>query len=146
VGFIREKGKATAREVQWSPEAGSSLLRWRLGFLWTFNSGLGGFFLLAMHFTGFLRWTGIVCTFIGGREQSWEHFAHQPCGRSIRLCISPLGCRNAVYNSLSGCRNAGPHLFRIQEWYCSPWGMGYSLICLRSPDPTEAMIRESAAD
>jgi hypothetical protein len=27
VGFIREKGKATAREVQWSPEAGSSLLR-----------------------------------------------------------------------------------------------------------------------
>jgi hypothetical protein len=27
VGFIREKGKAIAREVQWSPEAGSSLLR-----------------------------------------------------------------------------------------------------------------------
>jgi hypothetical protein len=27
VGFIREKGKATAREAQWSPEAGSSLLR-----------------------------------------------------------------------------------------------------------------------
>jgi hypothetical protein len=27
VGFIREKGKATAREVQQSPEAGSSLLR-----------------------------------------------------------------------------------------------------------------------
>jgi hypothetical protein len=27
VGFIREKGKATAREVQWSPEASSSLLR-----------------------------------------------------------------------------------------------------------------------
>jgi hypothetical protein len=27
VGFIREKGKATAREVQCSPEAGSSLLR-----------------------------------------------------------------------------------------------------------------------
>jgi hypothetical protein len=25
VGFIREKGKATAREVQWSPEAGGSL-------------------------------------------------------------------------------------------------------------------------
>jgi hypothetical protein len=24
VGFIREKGKATAREVQWSPEAGSA--------------------------------------------------------------------------------------------------------------------------
>jgi hypothetical protein len=27
VGFIREKGKATARELQWSPEAGSVLLR-----------------------------------------------------------------------------------------------------------------------
>jgi hypothetical protein len=27
VGFIRENGKATAREVQWSPEAISSLLR-----------------------------------------------------------------------------------------------------------------------
>jgi hypothetical protein len=27
VGFIREKGKATAREVQWSPETGNSLLR-----------------------------------------------------------------------------------------------------------------------
>jgi hypothetical protein len=27
VGFIREKGKATARELQWSPEAGSALLR-----------------------------------------------------------------------------------------------------------------------
>jgi hypothetical protein len=27
VGFIREKGKATAREVHWSPEASSSPLR-----------------------------------------------------------------------------------------------------------------------
>jgi hypothetical protein len=27
VGFIREKGKATAREVQQSPESSSSLLR-----------------------------------------------------------------------------------------------------------------------
>jgi hypothetical protein len=27
VGFIREKGKATAREAQRSPEAGRSLLR-----------------------------------------------------------------------------------------------------------------------
>jgi hypothetical protein len=27
VGFIREKGKAIAREVQWSPEAGGSLHR-----------------------------------------------------------------------------------------------------------------------
>jgi hypothetical protein len=35
VGFIREKGKAGA--VQWSPETGGFLLRWRLGFLWTFH-------------------------------------------------------------------------------------------------------------
>jgi hypothetical protein len=27
IGFIREKGKATAREVQQSPEAGNSLVR-----------------------------------------------------------------------------------------------------------------------
>jgi hypothetical protein len=27
VGFIREKGKATAKVLQWSPEAGDSLLR-----------------------------------------------------------------------------------------------------------------------
>jgi hypothetical protein len=27
VEFIREKGKATAREVQWSPETSNSLLR-----------------------------------------------------------------------------------------------------------------------
>jgi hypothetical protein len=30
------KGKATAREVQWSPETSNFLLRWRLGFLWMF--------------------------------------------------------------------------------------------------------------
>jgi hypothetical protein len=36
VGFIREKGKATARELQRSPEAGGSLHRRRLGVLWIF--------------------------------------------------------------------------------------------------------------
>jgi hypothetical protein len=36
VGFIREKGKATARELQHSLEAGGSRHRGRLGFLWTF--------------------------------------------------------------------------------------------------------------
>jgi hypothetical protein len=90
---------------------------------------LGGTFSLAMHFKGFLKWTGLVIIFIGGREQSWEHFAHQPCGRFIRLCISSLGCRNA-----------GLHLLRMQEWYRSPWGMGDSLICLRSPDPTHSPL------
>jgi hypothetical protein len=82
------------------------------GFYGRYKSGLGGKrFSLVMHFTGFLRWTGIVSTFIGGREQSWEHFAYQPCGRSVRLCISSFGWRNA-----------GLHLLRMQEWYCSPWG------------------------
>jgi hypothetical protein len=28
-------------------------------------------------------------------KQSWEHLAHQPCGRSIRPCMSSSGCRNA---------------------------------------------------
>jgi hypothetical protein len=78
------------------------LLGWRLGFYECFNSRLGGFLSLAMHFKVFLRWIGFDCTFIGEREQSWECFAHQPCGRSIRLCISPLGWRNA-----------GLHLLRI---------------------------------
>jgi hypothetical protein len=27
IGFIREKGKATAKILQWNPEAGNSLLR-----------------------------------------------------------------------------------------------------------------------
>jgi hypothetical protein len=112
--------------VQQSPEVGNSLFRWRLGlFMDVLTLGWGWGFSLAVHFTGFLRWTGIITTFIGGREQSWEHFAHQPCGKSTRLCISSLGCRNA-----------GLQLLRMQECYCPPWGMGYSLICLRSPDPT----------
>jgi hypothetical protein len=36
VGFVREKGKATVRAVQRNLETSSSLLRWRLGLLWTF--------------------------------------------------------------------------------------------------------------
>jgi hypothetical protein len=61
VGFIREKGKATAREVQWSPEAGSSLLEsegW--GFYGRFNSGLGGF-LIGLAFQGLsqVSWFGL---------------------------------------------------------------------------------------
>jgi hypothetical protein len=68
VGFIRKKGKATAREVQRSPEAHGSLHRWRLGSLWTFQLWVRGGFSLARHFKGFLRWTGLVCTFIGGGE------------------------------------------------------------------------------
>jgi hypothetical protein len=58
-GFIREKGKAIAWEVQWSLEAGNLLLRWRLGFYGRSNSGLGRFFSLAVDswaFSGELVW------------------------------------------------------------------------------------------
>jgi hypothetical protein len=86
------------------------------GFYGRFNSGLGGFFSLAMDlqaFSGELVW---FAPLLGDRKQSWEHFAHQPCGRSIRPCIFSLGCWNAVYNSLSGSRDAGLYLpLRVQE-------------------------------
>jgi hypothetical protein len=54
VGFIREKGKATARKVQqaWKPVARCTGEGW--GFYRCFNSGLGGFFSLA--FSGELVW------------------------------------------------------------------------------------------
>jgi hypothetical protein len=83
-----KKGKVTAREVQWNPETSNSLLR------------LGGFFSLGVDlqaFSGELVW---FAPLLGEGKQSWEHFAHQLCGRSIRPCIFSLGCRNAVYNSL----------------------------------------------
>jgi hypothetical protein len=56
VGFISEKGKATAREVQQSPETGNLLLRWRLGFYGCFNSGVGG---------GVSHWPWIFLAFLG---------------------------------------------------------------------------------
>jgi hypothetical protein len=59
VGFIREKGKATAKVLQRSQKlvAGCSGEGW--GFYGRFNSGLGGFFSLAMDsraFSGELVW------------------------------------------------------------------------------------------
>jgi hypothetical protein len=92
VGFIREKGKATARACSRAqkPVAHCSGEGW--GFYGRFNSGLGGFFSLAMDlqaFSGELVW---FAPLLGDRKQSWEHFAHQPCGRSIRPCIFSLGC------------------------------------------------------
>jgi hypothetical protein len=44
IGFIREEGKATDREVQWSPEAGNSLYSEGWGFYGHPSSELGGFF------------------------------------------------------------------------------------------------------
>jgi hypothetical protein len=60
----------------------------------------------------FLRQTGSFAPYWGRGNNLDEYFAYQPCARSIRLCISSLRCRNAVYNYLSGCRNAD---FRMQE-------------------------------
>jgi hypothetical protein len=54
VGFIREEGKATAREVQQSPEAGGWLLGEGWGFYGCSNSELG-VFLIGHGFVGFLR-------------------------------------------------------------------------------------------
>jgi hypothetical protein len=79
-------------------------------------------------FSGELIW---FAPLLGQGQQSWEHFAHQPCGRSIRLCIFSLECRNMDLQ----------HPPRVQE--CRPltpqdagmiWlsrGDGI-LICLRS--------------
>jgi hypothetical protein len=104
VGFIREKGKATARELQWSPEASSSLLRWRLMFeLWVWV-GVRWALFIGCGSAGFLRWTGLFAPYWWGK-QSWDHFAHQSCGRSMRPCISSSGRRNAVYSSFSGCKS-----------------------------------------
>jgi hypothetical protein len=78
VGFIRKKRKARVRELQRSPEAGG----W--GFYGCFNSGLGGFFSLAMDswaFSGELVWFAPLL----GEGNNLEHFAHQPCGRSVSL-------------------------------------------------------------
>jgi hypothetical protein len=44
----------------------------------------------------------------------------------MQIYNSLSGCKNAVYNSFSGCRNDS----------VLHGGMGYSLICLKSPDPT----------
>jgi hypothetical protein len=66
VGFIREKGKATAKVLQQSPArkpvARCSGEGW--GFYGRFNSGLGGFFSLAMDSRA------LVCPLLGEGKQS----------------------------------------------------------------------------
>jgi hypothetical protein len=64
------------------------------GFYGCTSSELGGFFSWAVDsqtFSGELVW---LAPLLGEEKQSWEHFAHQPCGRSSRPCIFFLGCRN----------------------------------------------------
>jgi hypothetical protein len=64
-------------------------------------------FSLAMHFTGFLRCTAIVSSFIGGGETILRALCSSALWQIYQTLYLSLGCRNAVYNSLSGCRNAG---------------------------------------
>jgi hypothetical protein len=59
VGFIREKEKATAREVQHSPKSVTRCSGEGWGFYGRFNSRLGGFFSLTVDspaFSGKLVW------------------------------------------------------------------------------------------
>jgi hypothetical protein len=92
------------------------------GFYGRFNSGLGGFFSLAVDFAGFLRWTGLVCIFIGGGETILRAF----CSSALWQIYQTL----CLFFRMQKC--SLQHLLRMQEWFCCPWGMGYSLICLRS--------------
>jgi hypothetical protein len=72
------------------------------GFYGHFNSGLGDFHWLCISqaFLGEL----VQLALLLGEGTILRAFTHQPCGRSIRFCISCLGCRNA-----------GFHLLRVQE-------------------------------
>jgi hypothetical protein len=53
VGFIRERGKATAKTLQRSPKLVARCTDESWGFYGRFNSGLGGFFSLAMDLWAF---------------------------------------------------------------------------------------------
>jgi hypothetical protein len=59
----------------------------------------------------------------------WQIYQTQYLLFRMQKCrfTTPQGAGMQVYNSF---------LLRVQESQCPPWGMGYSLICLRSPDPT----------
>jgi hypothetical protein len=63
----------------------------------------------------------------------WQIYQTQYLLFRMQKCrfTTPQGAGMQVYNSF---------LLRVQESQCPPWGMGYSLICLRSPDPTTALV------
>jgi hypothetical protein len=71
VRFIREKGKATARAVQWSPETSSSCSGEGWGFYRRFNSALGGLFSLAVYLLVWLSQVScLFCPLLGEGKQS----------------------------------------------------------------------------
>jgi hypothetical protein len=73
-------------------------------------------------FSGELVW---FAPLLGKGKQSWEHFAHQPCGRSIRPFIFSLGWRSAFYNSLSGAGMQASNSSACRNDTALPAGMGY---------------------
>jgi hypothetical protein len=100
VGFISEKGKATAGACSgaWKLLAHCSGEGW--GFYGRFNwvwVRVRWALFIGCGFVGFPRWTDLFAPFfcVCVCEQSWKHFAHQPCGRALRPCIFSSGCRNA---------------------------------------------------
>jgi hypothetical protein len=112
VGFIREKGKATARTCSGArkPVALCSGKDW--SFYGRSNSGLGGFFSLAMDSQVFLD--ELVCLpLIGGGETILMSIL---LIRPVADLSDPVSLLQdagmQVCNSFSGCRNAD---FRMQE-------------------------------
>jgi hypothetical protein len=49
----------------------------------------------------------LVCTFIGEGETILRALCSSVLWQIYQTLYLSLGCRNAVYHSLSGCRNAG---------------------------------------
>jgi hypothetical protein len=78
----------------------------KAGVYGCFNSGLGGFFSLAVDswaFSGELVWFAPY----GGGETILRAFGSSALWQIYQTLYLSLGCRNAVYNFLSGCMNAG---------------------------------------
>jgi hypothetical protein len=63
----------------------------------------------------------LFCSLLREGKQSWDHFAHQPCGRSVRPSISSSGCRNADFRmqecrSITPSQDAGMIVLCMGEW------------------------------
>jgi hypothetical protein len=100
------------------------------GFYGRFNSGLGGFFSLAIDSWAFLDEL-VYLPLIGGRgtilrafcsSALWQIYQTQYLLFRMQECRFPTPSQDAGMIVLSR------------------WGMGYSLICLRSPDPTSISL------
>jgi hypothetical protein len=116
VGFIREKGKAAARAVQWSLEAGSSLLMWSLGLLWMlsfwvrvrvrwdFSVGRGFVHAVSLRWAGLFapygEWgTTLRASYLSALWQVYETLHLLLVVQECRF-MSSLGCR--AHSALHG--------------------------------------------